>query len=627
MCGIAATISMGGQLASRSLLDAMSEKLRHRGPDGADVWTAGPVGLAHRRLAILDPATGAQPMQRGPFTVTYNGELYNYVELRQQLMQRGHAFSSRSDTEVLLAAYAEYGVGCVEHFVGMFAFVLYDAARHVVLAARDPMGIKPLYWHRNQHRLVFASEPKAILTDPTVSRRISGAALDEYIVLQHTLGELTLFDGIRRLLPGHRTVVDVASGVMVSERYWTPNVLVQEEVDESRAVEEIAALIEQSVTWQLRADVPVGAYLSGGLDSSLVTAIAANRLGSGMPTFTGAFDEGCAFDERRFARRVALQSGSRHIEVVPTAQDFVDWMPSLIHALDEPAAGPGLFPQFMVAKAARAHVRVVLGGQGGDEVFGGYARYLVAYLEQALKGAIRGTSDDDAHVASLRTMMPNLTALQGYEPMLRAFWRDGLFDDMDVRYLRLVDRSAGLLPLLDRDLVQAHAPDGVVAAFRRVFHHPDTRSYLTKMTLFDLNSSLPALLQVEDRVSMANSLESRVPFVDHRLVDAVGALPPRLRFAGGELKALLRRIARPWLPAEIVDRRDKMGFPVPLSLWVHGGAREFVHDTLRSAACLQGGLLDPAAVSGLLARDDVPERALWGALSLALWQQSFNMTR
>jgi asparagine synthase (glutamine-hydrolysing) len=281
----------------------------------------------------------------------------------------------------------------------------------------------------------------------------------------------------------------------------------------------------------------------------------------------------------------------------------------------------------MVAKAAREHVTVVLGGQGGDEIFGGYARYLVAYLEQALKGAIQGTTDEDEHVVSLRSLIPNLKALRSYQPMLQAFWQDGLFDAMDMRYFRLIDRSRGLLPLLHPDIGQEHAPEGVYARYRQVFHHPDTRSYLAKMTMFDLRTSLPALLQVEDRMSMAHSLESRVPFVDHRLVDAVGALPPRFRFGGGELKALLRRIAKPWLPDSIVTRRDKMGFPVPLRTWVQREARDFVHDTLRSAATREGGLLNPIAVDRLLIDETVPERAIWGALSLALWQQIHVVTR
>jgi asparagine synthase (glutamine-hydrolysing) len=626
MCGIAVVVALNGTPPARELLEAMSEALVHRGPDGEGLSIEATVGMAHRRLAVIDAAHGAQPMRRGDLTVVYNGEIYNYVELRQRLSARGFAFCTNSDTEVLLAAYEAYGVACVEHFVGMFAFVLHDQRRHIVLAARDPLGIKPLYWHRNAKRLLFASEPKAILRDPAVIRKIDRHALDEYITFQHTLGDATLFEGIKRVAPAHRHVVDLATGAMVSERYWHPTVRVVDAIDEREAIERVGALVEQSVHWQLRSDVPVGTYLSGGLDSSLVTAIAAQQHGPGLPAFTGAFTEPGEFDERPYARAVAARYGAELIEVVPTARDFVDVMPRLMYALDEPAAGPGLFPQYMVAKAARERVTVVLGGQGGDEIFGGYVRYLAAYLEQALKGAIMGTADEGEHVVSLRSLIPNLKALRGYQPLLQSFWGDGLFDEMDVRYLRLIDRSAGLLPMLHPDIAGAHAPEQVVERYRRVFHHPETRSYLAKMTLFDLGSSLPALLQVEDRMSMAHSLESRVPLVDHRLVDAVGALAPRHRFAGGELKALLRKIARPWLPDAVVERRDKMGFPVPLRAWVRGEARDFVQDTLRSAASRDGGLLDAAAVESMLRTDVVPERAIWGALCLSLWQQSFSMS-
>jgi asparagine synthase (glutamine-hydrolysing) len=320
---------------------------------------------------------------------------------------------------------------------------------------------------------------------------------------------------------------------------------------------------------------------------------------------------------------VAESCGAQMHLITPTEADFVQLMPELVRQMDEPAAGPGLFPQFMVSRYAASRVKVVLGGQGGDEIFGGYARYLVAYLEQALKGAINETTEEGEHIVSLHSILGNLPALRQYQPMMQDFWKDGLFEPMDRRYFRLIDRSGGALTLLSPEFRSGFDPEMRFERFSAVFNHPETQSFYNKMTHYDMATSLPALLQVEDRVSMASSLESRVPLLDHRIVDLVASMPPRMKFRGGELKYLLKRAIGDLLPAPVVDRKDKMGFPVPLHHWARGAARDFFGDVLLSRRATERGVFDRAEVEKLMDHEHAFGRRLWGLLNLELWYQTF----
>jgi asparagine synthase (glutamine-hydrolysing) len=375
---------------------------------------------------------------------------------------------------------------------------------------------------------------------------------------------------------------------------------------------------------QVRSDVPVGAYLSGGIDSSLVCALASRHLDGRMPTFHARFAEGPEYDESEFAKAVVKQTGAHYHEIVPSASDFVDYLPGLIASLDEPLAGPGLFPQYMVSKLARQHVKVVLGGQGGDEVFGGYARYLVGYLEQALKGAIFETQEEGQHLVTLESIVPHLALLKQYKPLLANFWSKGLFDDMDKRYFHLIDRSQGMSDLLHSDALITFDREALFGEFQKVFNHPDTNSYINKMTHFDQKTLLPALLQIEDRVSMSVSLESRVPLLDYRIVDLVTSMPPPLKFKGGRSKHILKRVMGDLVPASVLERKDKMGFPVPLAEWMRGGiVRDFVGDVLLSQRSLQRGIFKPKSLQDMLDHQGVGGRQLWGALSLELWHQAY----
>jgi asparagine synthase (glutamine-hydrolysing) len=623
MCGIAGVVHFSGRPVERELLDRMGEKIRHRGPDGEGRYVDGAVGLVHERLAIIDLVTGAQPMTAGPLTIVFNGEIYNYIELRSALVAKGWRFQTTSDTEVILAMYAVHGMACVNQLNGMFAFAIYDRERQTVFTARDHFGIKPFYYHATAEHFVFGSEIKALFPHPGVPREADQSALREYVTFQLVTGDRTLFAGIRKLPPGHFQEIDIKSGRVRTERFWEPKFQIDPYHTEEYFIVEVRRLLEDAVRLQLRSDVPVGAYLSGGMDSSIVSMLAAPLTGGPLQTFTGAFAEGPEFDERRYAREVAQASGAIMHEIIPTEDEFVDLMPRMVYHMDEPVAGPGLFPQFMVARCAAQHVKVVLGGQGGDEIFGGYARYLVAYLEQAIKGAMFETTEEAEHIVSLKSIVPNLPSLRQYAPMMQMFWQKELFEPMDRRYFRLIDRSGGALGLFSADFRASYDREELFARFQAVFNHPDTQSYYNKMTHFDLVTGLPALLHVEDRVSMASSLESRVPILDYRLTELVTSMPPRMKFKGGELKYILKKATSRLLPRSIMERKDKMGFPVPLHLWAKGRSRDFVGDLLLSTRAKERGIFDRAEVEKLMDDEAAFGRKLWGLLNLELWYRVF----
>lgn len=623
MCGLVGVLARPGRGIDAEMLAAMAHTIRHRGPDGEGQLVDGQVGFHHKRLAIIDLATGQQPMTSGPLTIVFNGEIYNYVELREDLRRRGHKFRTQSDTEVILRLYAEHGEACVGMLNGMFAFLLYDRERNRVLAARDHFGVKPLYYASIGDQLCYASEIKALLRHPEAVRAPNVEALHDYFTFQFVVGEATLFQGVRKVLPGHYQVVDLASLAIRTEKFWEPTFKLDPYHTEEYFTEEVRRLLNDAVRLQMRSDVPVGCYLSGGMDSSLVTLLAAPHVGGRLHTFSGAFREGPEFNELEYAREVARTCGAESHEVFPTEQEFCDLLPRLVYHMDEPVAGPGLFPQYVVSRMAQKQVKVCLGGQGGDEIFGGYTRYLVAYVEQALKGAIFESNEEEEHIVSLRSIVPNLAALKQYVPMLKQFWSDELFQPMDRRYFRLIDRSGGALDLLSDDFRAGYRPERQFERFQSVFNHPDTLSYYNKMTHFDMVTTLPALLQVEDRVSMAVSLESRVPLLDHRLADLVASMPPSMKFQGGEMKYILKRAVHHTLPQKIRERKDKMGFPVPLHLWARGKAKDFFHDVLLSRRCRERGIYNPAEVERLLGNEAAFGRRLWGLLNLELWHTQF----
>ena len=623
VCGILGPFAAHGD--APGVVREMTRVLAHRGPDGEGFASGPEFFFGHRRLAVIDLETGAQPMvgANGAVTLIFNGEIYNYIELRRELESSGARFSTTSDTEVLLLLYERHGAECVHRLKGMFAFAVFDRRENLFFAARDHFGIKPFYYAMlPDGGLVFASEIKALMCHPDVVPELDKDALNQYLTLQFCLGPRTLFRGVRKLEPGH-TLTWKGPGSARTHRYWEVDYTIDEEHDEAYFRDELLSLLRSSVRRQLRSDVPVGGYLSGGMDSSAVVCLAMEKHSNGFACFTGRFNEGPAYDESFYAQAVTKAKGCAYHEITATARDFVETLPLCLYHMDEPAAGPGLFPQYLVSRLASEHVTVVLGGQGGDELFGGYARYLVAYLEQCLKGAVFETGEEGRHIVTMESLIPNLSLLKQYVPLLTHFWRDGLFEPMDARYFRLVDRSPTLGRFMSPDVMAAYDREAVAAEFSAEFNRPDTFSYFNKMTRFDQQTLLPALLQVEDRMSMAASLESRVPLLDPAVAQLLASMPPGMKFKGGRTKHILREAVAPLVPKAVMDRKDKMGFPVPLSEWWSGPLREFVGDTLLSPACRERGLFEPRGLESLIRTEGRFDRQIWGALCLELWHRIF----
>ncbi len=599
----------------------MSDLIAHRGPDDAGTWVheRGHVGFGHRRLAIIDPSpAGHQPMQdEAGRWLTYNGEVYNYPELRTEL---GGSWRTGTDTEVVMRSHDRWGAAALDRLRGMFAYAIWDEGEQELLCVRDRFGIKPFYYAQVGDVLYFASEPKALLPFlPAIETDLEG--LKDYLAFQFCLAGKTLFKGVRELLPGH--FLRVRDGVAQATRYWEVYYDLDFDHTAKYYEERIESLLEESVGLHLRSDVPVAAYLSGGLDSSAVASLASVSSTERMKAFTGRFPEDDRYDESAYARDLAEWRGLDLHEVDIGVEDFLGTIEDVVYHMDYPAAGPGSFPQYMVSQAASRQAKVILGGQGGDEIFGGYTRYLIAYFEQCIKAAIDGTTTSGNFVVTYESIIPNLVSLQNYKPLMKEFWREGLFEDLDARYFRLINRAPHLRGEVDFDALGDYSP---FETFQAIFNGDNVghQSYFDKMTHFDFKTLLPALLQVEDRVSMAHGLESRVPLLDHELVELAATIPADVKFTDGTMKHVYKQATRNMVPASIANRKDKMGFPVPLQEWMRGPARDFVTDVFASEPARGRDLFDNGSVLAGLERENRFGRQTWGLLCLELWQRAFH---
>ncbi len=527
----------------------------HRGPDGSGTWADPGIVLGHRRLAFLDLShDGAQPMTYAEdrYVITYNGEVYNFVELRETLERLGHAFRSTSDTEVLLAAYAEWGVDCLQHLNGMFAFGIWDRRERTLFIARDRLGVKPLTYTWDGRRFGFASEAKALHAAGLAPGGMDPDAVYEYLARGYTSGGRSFHVDVHVLEPGHALLMSDGMPLRTWQ-WWNP------ERGEDAAfgsaqdwADAVGELLDDAVRIRLRADVPVGAHLSGGLDSSAIVAAAARHHTGDEPfhTFTGAFTDDAASDERRWARAVAAHTGVQMHEIEIGVDQLADQFGRILWHMDEPIAGPGVFPQLQVCDLVAANrVKAVLGGQGGDELFGGYLRHRALHYRRRMQsGGPLGRVGATVELAR----------------MARGEWRRVRRTSTRVQDVQLAPTFLTRVDPAVRDEVR-----------RGAMGYSNVRDLMWH----DLRSYLPGLLHVEDRTSMAASIESRTPLLDYRLVELALRIPSELLFARNDPKPLLRRAVAPWLPHEVVNRRDKKGFPTPLHWWQERPAlRELVLD-------------------------------------------------
>jgi asparagine synthase (glutamine-hydrolysing) len=623
MCGFAAYLHLDGRSPDPEWLAAAADALAHRGPDDSGFHREPGVGLAFRRLAIVDVLSGAQPLanEDGTVWIVYNGEIYNHLELRRELEARGHRYRTRSDTETIVHAYEEWGEACVERLRGMFALALWDRPRRRLFVARDRLGIKPLYYTHAGGAFVCASEIKALFAFPGITRAVRPAGLVEHLTLRYTAAPATLFEGIEKLEPGHTMTVGPEGARR--RRYWRLEWEPKLEIGDAAALEELEQRLSESVRLRLMSEVPLGALLSGGVDSSLVVAMMSRLVERPVRTFSVGFDQppaaGQIFDERPFARRVARHCGADHHEILVTARDLERELPALVWHQDEPVSEPAAIPTYLVSQLARASVTVVLTGEGGDELFAGYPKYaaeplarLMSALPAALRDPLLNGGAARLPFAFRRLQVVARSARFRDESERLAAWFAGLTGD---------ERARLLSP-------QARRWDHVAAeAFRRVLDDSAARRPLDRMLDADLRLWLPDdLLMKMDKMSMAASIEARVPLLDHPLVEWAARLPDRLKVNRLEGKVLLKRLARRLLPREVVDRR-KVGFTVPLAPWFRGPLRALLVDALLSPTALARGLYEPSVLRGyvedhLSGRRD-RARELWTLLTLELWQRAF----
>lgn len=616
MCGIAGFVNLKNPpFIKKNHLKKMIDTIKHRGPDGQGYFLDKNVGLGHCRLAIIDLTFGHQPMNsaNGQYWITYNGEIYNYLELNKQLKAKGYKFKTASDTEVLLYMYQEYGPKCLSFLNGMFAFAIWDKKKKQLFAARDRFGIKPFYYFYQNKKLVFASEIKAILKIMPQLAQLNPIGLNEYLTFQFCLQETTLFKQIKKLPPA--CFLTFANNNFKIKKYWQLSFQINHEKKEEYFCNQTLKLIKKAVKIRLRSDVAIGTYLSGGLDSSLITALASKDCPYQLKTFTGYFNQP-GFSELDWAKKMAKSCQTKNFQVKISSNDFIKSIEKLIYFMDEPAAGPGLFPQYYVSKLASKHVKVILGGQGGDEIFGGYVRYLLLYLEKFLKKSFSGSSNQ------LSSLLPGLSALKSYLPLVNYFWQKDLFASNKKRYFRLINRSQDFKSLIKNDIF-ADYKTNLKQKFNQAFLMPKKTSLLNQMTHFDISNSLPALLQVEDRVSMAASIETRVPFLDHHLVEFTASIPTSIKFKNGQLKYLLKQLAKQILPEKIAGRKDKMGFPVPLTSWYKNDLETFVKDILLGKTTKKRGIFKTKKISSLLKQPAHFDRQIWAMVCLELWFRNF----
>jgi len=623
MCGIAGFVTVQPGVGSANILARMTGRIRHRGPDAEGFYTDAHAFIGHRRLSIIDLATGQQPMtqESGDLHITYNGEIFNHADLRPELEQAGHRYHSRSDTETVLHALEQYGPDCLQRFRGMFAFAIWDARNRRLFCARDRLGIKPFYYYWDGHLFAFASEIKALFEHPAISPTFEESTLPEYLAFGHLNDDRTMFRGIRKLMPGHWLQLDVGHPLKI-QQYWDvppPPETPERRTDQSW-IDECRSRLETTVKMRLMSDVPLGMFLSGGVDSSAIAALM-KRLTSGpVKTFAVGYREQ-EFSELEYARQVAERIGTDHHETVIGRDDFFDALPRMVWHEDEPIAWPSSVSLYFVSRRAAEDVKVVLTGEGSDELFGGYARYR-HYLSSQ-----RGASLWGLLPGNLRRF---IACKIGSTKVLSADFRRKIQHtfvgrELTVESLYIDNFYWGFSPdELERMFSAVPDLDG---RYQNFLHYWNRRSgLLTQMLYADQKTYLVELLMKQDQMSMASSIESRVPFLDHPFVEFASRVPDSLKIRNGVGKYIVKEAVKDLLPADIIHR-PKMGFPTPISQWLLEPAGRELLGRLRDPDGVLAAYVDRPALDDLLERhaskrEDATDR-LWRLLNLQIWGDLF----
>lgn len=625
MCGIFGVLPHNDnyQLDESRILE-MSRIIDHRGPDDNGVYCNGHIGLAHYRLSIIDLSGGHQPMSNedGSLWIVYNGEIYNHLELRRDLERAGHRYRTKSDTETILHAYEEYGHEAVNRLQGMFAFAIWDAGRKQLFCARDRMGIKPFYYYADNDKFIFASEIKAIVEDAGISRELCVDSLPEYLFFGYPTGGRTMYEGINALMPGHTLTVSGA-GMKINQYWDVPESASETGRSEESYVQELDTLLQETVSSHLMSDVPLGVFLSGGLDSSLIAAMASRKTGRGLNTFSVGYDNR-QHSELPFAERVSEHVGTHHHDLVISSDDFAENLPRLIWHEDEPIVFSSSVPLYLISKMAKEHVTVVLSGEGSDEIFAGYPKYAYTMLNYRM-GRVYETLVPGALRRNIfRPLAKSIPLPLKFRKKLQHTF---LFFDATIEDLYINNFFPGIRPeeqgsVLSEGMRERISGISSVRGLLEYYNQCPSEDFLSRMLYVDQKSYLLELLMRQDAMSMATSVESRVPFLDHKLIEYAATIPAGMKLSGTNGKKILKRVAEKYLPKDIIYRK-KMGFPTPLAAWFRNEFKGKVEELLLGGRTRERGMFDCAYISTMLRRNyegqiDWTEQ-IWRLVNLELW--------
>jgi asparagine synthase (glutamine-hydrolysing) len=625
MCGIAGFVSQDASSGASAILRRMTEAIAHRGPDDSGYYLGAPAFLGHRRLSIVDLSGGHQPManEDGSRVIVFNGEIFNHAGTRPVLERAGHRYASRSDTETILHGWEEWGPGCLERFRGMFAFAIWDEKSRRLVAARDRLGIKPFYYFWDGRTFAFASEIKALLRHPCIEAAPAEDRIAEYLAFGYVSGEQTLFRGIRKLPPGHWLEWFEDSGGKPQIRiapYWDVPMETAPERSESEWIAETRRRLEETVQLRLMADVPLGTFLSGGVDSSAITALVKRMTPGRVDSFSVGYKE-ARYSELPYARQVAECLDTNHREIVLGREEFFDALPAMIWQEDEPVAWPSSVSLYFVSLLASRHVKVVLTGEGADEIFGGYERYrwnrwnlraaaAYRYVPGPVRHGIRGA------LAALPLLRADLRRKIGHTFLSR---------DLSVESLYL-DNFYAAFPAGEQATLLKRPPEGVYDEYLRHWEARPDGTPLGRMLYADIKTYLVELLMKQDQMSMAASIESRVPFLDHHFVAFAMSMPDHMKIRGHEQKYVLKKAVSGLLPDDIIYRK-KMGFPTPLRQWFRDPSSDGLLRTLTAPDAFLSRWVHREEVAALIGKHrtgfhDATDR-LWRLLNLELWGGMF----
>lgn len=631
MCGIAGMLYFDpSRPVDRETLRAITDEIRHRGPDDQGLFVEGNVGLGHRRLSIIDLSGGHQPIadETGRYQIVFNGEIYNYQGLKAELEGKGHRFKTRSDTETILRAYMEYGEDCVSRLNGMFAFAIWDGVARKLFLARDRVGKKPIYYHADNEKLIFASEMKSILREGSVPRKINPVALDAYFRHMYIPDPCSIFEGIHKVMPA--STLTCKDGRIVTRKYWSVPYLETAPRSEDDYAEELFALADDAVKIRLMSEVPLGVFLSGGVDSSAITGLMARNSDQKVKTFSIKGGDG-VFDELRYARAVAEHNGTEHHEFEVEAEKVEELMPRLVRFFDEPFADSSAIPTYYVSKLAREKVTVALSGEGGDELFAGYTWHKTFMSLQKMRGLLSLGAR-----TPLAGLLPDPTVPSVHQGHLkRSLYRLGIAGRLSLlsegqSYQSMMStfhphlQSVAYGDWLRKELDSRRPADPL----RECYDACPAREALDKALFSDINVYLPGdLLTKVDRMSMANSLEVRAPFLDYRLIEFSARVPAELKLNKGRSKYILRKAMDRVLPAAVKERRDKRGFSVPVDSWFRSSLAGPARDLLLGKGAFCGQYLKQEGISGMLDAHAVGNRnygpQLWALLVFEMWGRQY----